>query len=168
MSHPDRSPGSSSQPALVPRLLAALVHRVCQAPRLVLALITLSLIACIWLAATRLHYRTHRDDLISPKKEVYQRWKSYLKEFGQDDDMVVVVQGKGPEAHPRMIAALEALAEKIRARGDSFDRLFYKVDLRHLRDRALLFLSTAEIERIREDVARMRPLLDNPLAWTVF
>src|SRR5262249_28017205 len=49
-----------------------------------------------------------------------------------------------------------------------FDRLFYKVDLRSLHDRALLFLEPGEIEQIRASVERMKPLLDVPLAWQMF
>jgi hopanoid biosynthesis associated RND transporter like protein HpnN len=141
---------------------------VCRAPRLVLCLTLLALAGSIYLACTRLEYHTQRNDLISPDKEVQKRWNRYLKEFGQDDDMVVVVQGDGPASHPQMIAALEGLAERIRTRPDLFDRLFYKVDLRYLRDRALLFLSVEEIRHIQEDLGRMRPLLEAPLAWHLF
>jgi hopanoid biosynthesis associated RND transporter like protein HpnN len=168
MTHPEQVPGSHRQTALVPRLLAGLVLLVCRAPQLVLVLTAFSLAACIYLAATRLQYHTQRDDLISPDKEVQQRWHRYVAEFGQDDDMVVVVQGDGPASHPKMFAALEALASKIHAHPDCFDRLFYKVDLRHLSNRALLFLSLSEIRRIQEDLGRMKRLLDNPLAWKLF
>src|SRR5581483_2909259 len=160
----DGGPPAGKTP-LVPRALAGLVLLVCRAPRLVLALTAVSLAVSVWLACTRLSYHTQRDEMISPKKEVQQRWRAYLQEFGQDDDMVVVVQGAGGESHPRMIDALESLAGRIRGRPEHFDRLFYKVDLHHLRDRALLFLPTQDVRRIQEDVGRMRPLLENPLAW---
>src|SRR5262245_60002975 len=153
---------------LVPRLLMRLVGLVCRAPRLVLFLTALSLAACVYFALTRLQYHTQRDDLISPDKQVQKRWHRYLQEFGQDDDMVVVVRGDGPSDYPKMMGALERLADKIRARPDQFDRLFYKVDLRHLSDRALLFLPLAEVRRIQDDLGRMKRLLDNPLAWQLF
>jgi hopanoid biosynthesis associated RND transporter like protein HpnN len=168
MSQSEQSPHAQDRPALVPRLLAGLVGLVCRAPRLVLALCSLSVAASLYLACTRLQYRTQRDDLISPRKEVQQRWKRYLAEFGQDDDMVVVFQGEDESAHPKMVAALEALASRISAQPNLFDRLFYKVDLRDLRNRALLFLPPEEIRRIRQDLTRMRPLLDQPLAWSMF
>lgn len=154
-------------PPLVPRLLAALVGCVCRAPRLILCLTAVSLALCAWLACTRLQYRTQRDEMISPTKEVQQRWRAYLQEFGQDDDMVVVVQGDS-SARPQMIEAIETLAGRIRAQPETFDRIFYKVDLRCLRNRALLFLDREEIERIRRDLTRMKPLLENPLAWQLF
>src|SRR5262249_46565177 len=44
-----------------------------------------------------------------------------------------------------------------------FDRLFYKVDLRHLRNRALLFLPTKQIEEIRRNIQSMGLLLEPPV-----
>src|SRR5262249_13770442 len=84
-------------------------------------------------------------------------WKQYLAEFGDDDDIVVVVKG---DRKARMQDALEALAAEVRSRPELFDRLFYKVDLRPLRNRALLYLSTQEIETIRRNLKDMGPLLD--------
>ncbi len=139
------------------RLLVALVSAVCRRPALVLTVSALVVAASAYAASTRLQYKTQRDDLISPHKEAQQRWHKYLAEFGEDDDMVVVV--RGGDRH-RMEDALEALAARVRNRPELFDRLFYKVDLRPLHNRALLFLPTEEIEKIRKNVSGMGPLLD--------
>src|SRR5256885_2312776 len=136
MTPSEKVPGESAPLPLVPRLLVGLTTLVCRAPVLVLALTAVSVLLCVWAACSRLQYRTQRDEMISPDKECQQRWHRYVEEFGDDEDMVVVVQGKGPGARPRMAAALEALAGKIRNDPEHFDRLFYKVDLRHLRDLA--------------------------------
>jgi hopanoid biosynthesis associated RND transporter like protein HpnN len=110
-----------------------------------------------------LEYRTQRSDLISPNKDYQKRWRQYLAEFGNDDDMVVVVQGKERD---RMREALESLAEKVRQKPDLFDRLFYKVDLRPLQDRALLYLPAEHIEQIQANLKSMRLLLEfAPLSW---
>ncbi|HKB37502.1 MAG TPA: MMPL family transporter, partial [Gemmataceae bacterium] len=153
---------------LIPRLLVGIVLFAARAPVLVLAVTAVSLFFCVWGAFTRLQYRTQRDEMISPDKECQQRWRRYVAEFGDDEDMVVVVQGKGPAARPRMSAALEALAGKIRKDPQHFDRLFYKVDLRHLRDRALLFLSPAEIAQIQDSLNGMRRLLASRACWALF
>jgi uncharacterized protein len=154
---------SAAEPTLLRRLLLALVSSVCRRPLLVLML---SLGLCglsLFAASTRLQYQTQRNDLISPKKEYQQRWKQYLDEFGDDDDIVVVVRG---QHRPQMEQALEAAAEHIRARPDLFDRLFYKVDLRSLRNRALLFLPLKQVESIQRNIQDMRLLLDlGPLSW---
>lgn len=148
---------------LVQRLLAGLVAGVCRAPVLVLtvcfALAGLSAGAFL----TRLEYHTQRNDLLSPDKDYQQRWNRYLAEFGSDDDMVVVVAGGTRE---RMQEALEAVASEVQKCPELFDRLFYKVDLRPFRERALLFLPVEEIQEIQANLQRMGLLLDfGPLSW---
>ena len=79
--------------------------------------------------------------------------------------MVVVVEGGD---RGRMRAAVEHVAAAAGRQPELFDRLFYKVDLRHLRDRALLFLPGEQIQSIQDNLQRMGPLLNGPigpLAW---
>ncbi|HVS38738.1 MAG TPA: MMPL family transporter [Gemmataceae bacterium] len=142
---------------LIRRGLLALVGAVCRFPRTVLALSAVLCAASLYGAIFHLQYRTQRDDLISPRKECQQRWRNYIQEFGDDDDIVAVVRGAD---RGRMIAALERIADRVRAQPALFDRLFYKADLRGLHDRALLMLPLAEIEKIRRNLnGDMSPLL---------
>ena len=156
-------PISSHEHSVVRRMLQGLVALVCRYPGWVL-LVSLSLAgASLWAAATQLQYKTQRNDLISPHKEHQQRWREYLAEFGDDDDIVVVVKGTD---RPRMEKALEQLAERVQGRPDLFDRLFYKVDLRSLRNRALLFLPTEEIRAIQHHLEDMGQLLKHGwISW---
>ena len=149
--------------SVVRRLLLGLVSWVCRYPLFVLIL-SLGLAGfSVYAAATRLQYKTQRNDLMSPHKDYQQRWRDYLAEFGDDDDIVVVVKG---DDRPRMEQALEKLAAEVKARPDLFDRLFYKVDLRSLRNRALLFLSTEEIAAIQQHLRDMGLLLQfGPIGW---
>lgn len=145
------------------RLLVGLVSAVLRAPALVLALALLLVGLSVWGAIAHLQYQTSRNDLIASDKDYQQRWNNYLAEFGDDDDMVVVVQGQDREA---MRAALESVAAGIQRQPERFDRLFYKVDLRHLRARALLYLDDAEIAAIQANLTDMDLLLAvGPLAW---
>jgi hopanoid biosynthesis associated RND transporter like protein HpnN len=161
MTAPQVPPAGASP---VRRLLATLVALVCRCPRLVLALSLLACALSVYSAATRLQYHTRRDDLISAHKECRQRWQQYLGEFGDDDDIVVVVKGAD---RPRMEQALDAVADRVRARADLFDRLFYKLDLRHLRDRALLLLPLEQLRTIQGDyLGDMGRLLESgPAGW---
>jgi hopanoid biosynthesis associated RND transporter like protein HpnN len=157
-------PVPAEEVSRVRRLLLGLVTTACRFPRLVLAV---SLLLCglsALAACTCLRYQTQRNDLMSPHKDHQQRWRKYLAEFGDDDDIVVVVKGTN-RAH--MEQALEALAARVRQQPEHFDRLFYKVDLRALHNRALLFLSTEEIRTIRQNLEGMRLLLEfGPLSWS--
>src|SRR5579859_2012274 len=146
------------------RYLVALVSRVCDHPRLVLVL---SLALCVLsavAAATRLEYHTSRNDLISSHKDYQQRWQKYLAEFGDDDDIVVVVQGR---EHDRMKSALDAIAGRLGEQPELFDRIFYKADLRHLRNRALMLAPLEQVRTIHGDyLADMKRLLDlGPISW---
>src|SRR5438132_77536 len=135
-------PYHSEESSLADRLLTTLVGGVCRVPQLVLAISLLAAGIAIYAFNTRLEYRTGRSDLISPDKDYQQRWRQYLAEFGDDDDIVVVVQGADKQ---RMRQGLETLAAAVKQQPDLFDRLFYKVELQGLRDRALLYLPTEQI-----------------------
>jgi hopanoid biosynthesis associated RND transporter like protein HpnN len=141
---------------IVPRLLVGLVTVVCRHPWLVL---TAALITCVlstYASYTRLEYRTQRSDLVSPNKDYQQRWRQYLAEFGDDDDMVVVVKGADRK---QMESALDSLAAEVQKQPELFDRLFYKVDLHSLRNRALLFLPAEQIRLIQDNLKSMDLLL---------
>jgi hopanoid biosynthesis associated RND transporter like protein HpnN len=145
------------------RLLVRLVSAVCRFPRLVLMMALGGCAVSLFASWQFLHYRTQRSDLVNPHKVYQQRWRQYLQEFGDDDDIVVVVQGSD---RLRMELALEALANQIGQQFQLFDRLFYKVDLRPLHRRALLFLSSEQIQQIQENVSSMRLLLEfGPIGW---
>ncbi len=149
----------------VHRLLLGLVGAVCRWPRLVLAVSFALAGMSAWAFNTHLEYRTQRSDLVSSQKDYQRRWRQYLAEFGNDDDIVVVVRGHDTD---RMRAALDATAAEVRRRSELFDRLFYKVDLRHLQDRALLFLPAEQIRTIQENLQSMALLLDfGPVSWNM-
>ena len=151
--------GAPHEAGFVCRGLTALVRTVCRFPRTVLALSAVLCVLSLYGAFFHLEYHTQRSDLISPRKECQQRWRNYLQEFGDDDDIVAVVRGSD---RGRMIAALEQTADRVRRRPDLFDRLFYKADLRSLHDRALLMLPKEEIEKIKHNLdGDMSALLTN-------
>jgi predicted RND superfamily exporter protein len=149
---------------ILQRFLVGLIALACRWPRAVLATVLLLGAASLYAAGTRLEYHTQRDDLISPHKDCQQRWQQYLAEFGDDNDIVVVVKGR---ERGRMEQALEALAKEIQEQPKYFDRLFYKVDLRHLRNRALLLLPTEQVRQIQDNLKSMTPLLETgPIGWS--
>jgi hopanoid biosynthesis associated RND transporter like protein HpnN len=157
---PDPNPAEKATP--VQRLLAGLVDAVSRRPWLVLSAALILSGLSVYAALHFLEYRTSRTDLVSADKEYQKRWRQYLAEFGDDDDIVVVVQGSD---RPRMQAALEHLAARVARQPQHFDRLFYKVDLRHLNNRALLFLPLEQIRQIQDHLQSpdMRLLLEPTL-----
>ena len=156
--------GTSQEQGLLSRLLTAWVAGVCKRPWLVLAISLLVAVFSVYFACAHLEYQTQRNDLISPTKDYYKRWQQVVAEFGDDDDMVVVLQGTDQE---KMKSALEELAGLVQKQPDRFDRLFYKVDLRPLHNRALLFLSADQIRLIQDNLKNMGLLLDAPVLSTL-
>jgi hopanoid biosynthesis associated RND transporter like protein HpnN len=155
-----RSEPEREEDTIVSRLIVGLVRLVCSFPRITLALALIFCGLSVYASATYLTFRTQRDDLVSPKKDYQERWRQYVKEFGDDDDMVVVVRGQD---RATMRAALEALAAKVQNQPALFDRLFYKVDLRPLHNRALLFLPADQIRQIQDNLQSMSLLLEPPV-----
>jgi hopanoid biosynthesis associated RND transporter like protein HpnN len=153
----------SREASFVHRLLLGLVGGVCRCPRLVLAVSVLVALGSTYAFYHFLEYRTSRSDLINPNKDSQQRWRQYVAEFGNDEDMVVVVQGTDQQ---RMQQALEHVAAQLREQPALFDRLFYKVDLRLLQNRALLYLPTEQIQQIQTNIKSMSVLLElGPISW---
>jgi hopanoid biosynthesis associated RND transporter like protein HpnN len=145
---------------ILSNVLVALARFCGRHPRLVLALILLSCALAVGYTSLRLEYHTHRNDLISKNKDYYQRWTKFIKEFGDDEDLVAVVEGT---SRPAMIAALDEIARRVQADSSLFDRLNYKVDLRPLRNRSLLFLPTDQLRSIQDHLKHMAMLLEPPV-----
>jgi uncharacterized protein len=136
-----------------------------QKPWLVFVICFLTCTIALIYSYKKLEFKTHRDDMISNRKWTQQNWKHYLKEFGQDDDMVVVAMGGDEKIKTE---ALEHLASTLANHPESFDRVFFKVDLQNLKNRSLLFLEPREIATIVGHLANMAPLLEFPFAWNLF
>src|SRR4051812_24039274 len=95
----------------------AVLARMCgRFPRLVLGAVALSCALAVAYTAFRLTYQTHRNDLISKNKDYYQRWSKYIEEFGDDEDLVAVVEG-GDRA--TMISVLDEIACRVAAEGSA-------------------------------------------------
>jgi predicted RND superfamily exporter protein len=66
-------------------------------PKVMIALATAVTVAALALTATRLGFRNSRADLLNPKSAYHQRWLAYTKEFGNQEDVVIVVEAERPE-----------------------------------------------------------------------
>jgi len=156
-------PDTRDELGLLARALAGLATGVCRRPWLVLFAVFVSCAVCGVYTWNNLAYLTHRNDLISSNKDYLKRWRQYVEEFGDDDDMVVVVRG---DDRAQMQRVLDDVAHEIEQRPEVFERLFYKVDLRALHSRALLYLPTERIRQIQHHLQGMSLLLEPPVLGT--
>ncbi len=159
-----RSTDPPDSPGRLAHAMAAAVAFSLRAPWLVLVLACASVGAAAHYAATRLEYRTQRNDLIAKDKDCQVRWQRYLDAFGDDDDLIVVIRG-GDRA--RMAAAADDVAAQLKRRPKLFDRVFHEVDLRKLHAKSLFFLSVEELHAVARRLDGMEPLLGplGPLTW---
>ena len=157
-------PHSSHPEPRLGRVLMIAAGWIARYPWLVLIVCAITIGWSLYESSVRLSYRTQRDDLMSSDKACQVRWRHYLAEFGSDDDIVFVIEGKD---RARMQAVVEKVGARLRAEPNQFDRVFDRTDLRPLRDRALLYLSENELRDLAKQLDDMGPLLSpaSLFAW---
>lgn len=136
--------------------LEQLTRGVVMAPGVVLGVGVGIAAICIGLAIWQLEFRASRLDLLNPASGFNQRWLAYLDEFGEDDDIAVVIRGESPA---NVVDAVEAVTDELNQR-PQFRSVMGKVDLSALRAKGLYYLSAEELTKIEQLVARSRSVLD--------
>lgn len=114
-------------------------------------------VACTLYTRDHLTFKTSRADLIDPNTEYHQRWLNYTREFGDvTEDMVVVVEGDDAETIKQV---LDDLGRRLERENDLFKNVLYKVDLSHLRQKALQYSSPEQLQLILTQLDEFSPLL---------
>ncbi len=85
-------------------------------------------------AQLSLGFRTSRADLLNPKSEYNRRWSEFAKEFGEQDDVTVVVHSKNPKVVPPI---LDELAAELNRQPRYFRLVQHKIDVAKLRSKGL-------------------------------
>ena len=117
--------------------------------------LALAAAACL-LTATKLGYQTSRMDLLNPKSNYNRLWIEYIKEFGDEDDAVVVVEGAGRE---QVVPVLEELSAALAREDRLFHAVLHEVDLGKIRSKGLHYLSPDELLGIDRFLNELGPIL---------
>ncbi len=144
---------------LVEAVLHATTRLVARFPVFTLAICLALAGASILYTRDNLSFKTSRADLIDPKTEYHQRWMNYTREFGDvTEDMVVVIEGDDPAI---VTATLDDLGERLSLAetGGSIRNVLYKVDLSHLRQKALQYSTPEQLQMILMQLDEFSPLL---------
>ncbi|MCX8138945.1 MAG: MMPL family transporter [Gemmataceae bacterium] len=144
------------------RWLVAMAVTAARRPVWTLMATLLTVTAALGAACWQLKYFPQRDALLSADNPCQKRWLQYIQRFGADEDAVIVITGANPA---RQKEAADAVAARLTARPELFDRVFYRVDLRPLQYRALLYLSVPELEQLWESIRHLEPLLGEQGRW---
>lgn len=113
-------------------------------------------LACIALAAAAgyhfIEFHTSRADLLNPHSEYHQRWLRYVGEFGDQEDVYVVVEGDSPlQIEP----VLAELADALKAQPQHFQHVLEAFDAGRLAAKGLYFLPKEELDAIPPQLDRL-------------
>src|SRR5215470_741252 len=116
----------------------------------------MTLIAAVVLAAlsvvyafTFLQFATSQRALLPQGKRFIERYGDYEREFGDLDDLVLVVQAP---SLPEATIYANRLVRELRENRVPLDRINYRIDPKQFEGRALLYLSPDRLKEIRERV----------------
>ena len=154
MSTDESSPKHSSWLATP---LATLTRVVLNSPRFALATGMGIAVLGVGLAVVLLEFKASRLDLLNPKSEFNQRWLAYLDEFGDVDDIVIVVDG---DSEPAIIAAMDDVTGVV-SRRPEFRSILHQIDLSALRSKGLYYLSGEELASVSRLVGEFRSIIDS-------
>jgi uncharacterized protein len=120
--------------SLLERPLTLLTVLVARFPISVIIISALLVALSLTGAQLSLGFRTSRADLLNPKSENNRRWAEFTQEFGEQDDVTVVVHSDDARVVPNI---LDELAEKLNRQPNLFRAVFHKVDVARLRSKGL-------------------------------
>ncbi len=113
--------------------------------QLALVLAILAVPFTLW----KLRFETSELHLLPPGQAYVSRYREYSRDFGELDEIIIVVWGQTPEESKAYAASL---VRELRAGPVAFNHLAYRATLPDLDGRALLYLSTAALEELRERI----------------
>jgi uncharacterized protein len=100
-------------------------------------------------AFTFLQFATSERALLPQGKRFIERYVEYDREFGDLDDLVLVVQAP---SLPEATIYANRLVRELRDNRVPLDRINYRIDPKQFEGRALLYLSTDRLKEIRDRV----------------
>jgi hopanoid biosynthesis associated RND transporter like protein HpnN len=132
--------------------------RVCLAqPWLVLVMAIASAAAAGAWSVAHLGYKVSRVDLLDPNSDYNKLWIDYIREFGEDDDAVIVVEG---ESREQVITVLGSLSRAIDEQKDLFRSVLHEVDLSRIRSKGLHYLSPADLTTLDGFIEQTEPIIE--------
>lgn len=155
--HDPDSESDASEEGYIPGALQALTLAVAQRPVLTLTMVALLTVIAVGVSARFLTFKTNRADLISPDTAFQQRWLKFVEKFGDDSDVVIVVEGENAAA---IQPVLDHVGTRLEAEKELFHRVLYRVDVGALRSKAMQFLSPMELEAAYNRLAMYAPILE--------
>ena len=108
-------------------------------------------------ALTALTLKTSQRDLLPPRQPSIQRYAEYAREFGDLDDIAVVVEASSVTEAKEYASRL---ASELRTRQVPLKRIAYRIDPRQFEGRGLLYLSGRAAPEIRDRIFDSQELME--------
>lgn len=133
--------------SLMGRLLGRLTALIVAQPTTTIALALGAAAVALLLTVTTLGYRTSRLDLLDPDSDYNRLWIEYINEFGDEDDVVIVVEG----AHrDQVVPVLQEISEQLAQDQHLFHAILHEVDLSRIRSKGLHYLPEADVHNLEQ------------------
>lgn len=133
-----------------------LISLVTRFPKTVVALSLLLSALCVFYTARNLEFLTGRDDLMPRNAPFQVEYREFSKNFGDQDEIIVVVEADDPLLASRFSATLyERLGKETRL----FRELFYPNGLPYFRENGMLFVPLEELRGMGRTLEMAGPVL---------
>ena len=146
-----QSPHHTTETSIFARPLGSLALLCCQFPVAVLLLSVLLAVASIYWAYGHLGLKMSRLDLINPHSSFNQLWLDYIDEFGDSNEVIVVVEGK---ENSDVIDALQHLTSEMEKCPDLYQDVLHGVDLSAIHRKGLHYIPLEDLQKIQQSVAQ--------------
>jgi uncharacterized protein len=140
------------------RMLRRLVRVSCRRPYLTVALSLILALAGIAVTVQGLRFKTSGRDVLPQSAGYVQRYVEYARDFGELEDIVVVVEARTFEAAK---AYASRLVQELRNSAVNFPRASYRLDPKRFEGRELLYLSPERLREIRTKIFDHQEFMEN-------
>src|SRR5262245_59181891 len=130
-------------------LLRRLVRVSCARPLVTVTLSVVLAILGIAYTLSALTFQTSGRDVLPQNASYVKRYIEYARDFGELEDIVVVIEARSFEGAKAYAARL---VSELRASPVKFHSIAYRIDPKEFEGRQLLYLSTAELKEIRDKI----------------
>jgi len=138
-------------------------------PRLILALALLLSVVSVIYTKKNMEFMTGRDDLMPRNAPFQVDYRAYKQEFGDQEEIVAVIESDDAEKSTR---AADALYERLEKDKGAFREVFYPGGMPFFRKNGLLFMPLEDIRQLRATLTMAAPVLkdlaSSPSVQTLF
>ena len=139
------------------RIFRAIAGFSIKRPYLVLICAAVLSVASVMYTKARLEFHTGQDDLITPNGRASRDYLDYTREFPDLDGLIIVVRAAPDPARAEHFA--DVLAARLNADHANVKTVFYKIDAGAFADRAMLYMTTADLDALAQKLRAAFPML---------